>query len=71
MIAHHRVGFSHGEGQQPLPIWPFKEGGIIKGEGSSKLPSPFSNFFTKIPNDFKYLLKLFHCFSKCFQRIST
>ena len=62
--------FPKREGRGP-PHLAVQGGGIIKGEGSSKLPSPFSNFFTKIPNDFKYLLKFFHCFSKCFQRIST
>ena len=62
--------FQRGRAAAP-PHLAVQGGGIIKGEGSSKLPSPFSNFFTKIPNDFKYLLKFFHCFSKCFQRIST
>lgn len=32
MMAHHRVGFSYGEGQQPLPIWPFKEGESLRGK---------------------------------------
>ena len=39
IIAYPRVGFSKGEGQQPLSIWSFKDGGFSRGK-EDRNPSP-------------------------------